>query len=673
MKHGVDIKNLDPQVDPRQDFYHYACGGWQKSHPIPPEYARWGSFSLIAEQNRLQLRQLIEGLSENPEAKVPDTIAQKISTLFAQGMDMETRNRLGAAPVMPLLERVDGYEADGFVTFLAWIHRGIDSPFFSFGVGADPGDSSRHVLTLGEAGLGLGDRDYYLEDTEENLRIRAAYEVYVKRLMELCGYPEEVRERVWLSVIGIETEFARHKKTREERRNPQLSYNIRTMEQIDADYPNLPLRALFEASGLKGVERVNVGSLKFLSFINDYFPRISDQERRDLLRFGVVANSTGVLSEDFYDADFELYSRVMSGAEEKMPLWKRAMVVPNSMFGEAVGQLYVEKYFPPENKEYMLRLVGNLRKALGEHIDALPWMSGETKGKAREKLAAMRVKIGYPDKWRDYSGIHILPDRGYQENVLAAAEWYTDYNYSKLHEPVDRDEWHMTPQTVNAYYSPMLNEICFPAGILQPPYFDPEAEDAVNYGAIGVVIGHEMTHGFDDQGRQFDLHGNLVNWWTADDESRFKQLAARLEEQFNEVEVAPCVHANGKYTLGENIADQGGLRIALSAYSNLEPGLLANPAGGKANPAGGSANPAVGDESTSPFSPLQTFYLSYAAVWASNIRPEEILQLTKTDPHSLAINRVNVTLRNIAPFFEAFDIGPADAMFRPESERVVIW
>ena len=654
-KHGIVESNLDKSVNPRDDFYHYACGGWQEANPIPAEFSRYGTFSAISEQTRNQLRELVNGLGSHPEAKTKGSIAQKVSDLYALGLDIKRRNKLGAEPIRNLLDETDSFTDENFVEFLAKIHKGIDSPFFSFGVGADPGDSDKHILHIGEAGLGLGDRDYYLEETEDNRKIMAAYEIYVKRLMELCGYDKETQQRVWDTVIKIEKQFALHKKTREERRDPNLSYNIRTMEEIAADYPNLPFARLFEASGLKDVERVNVGSLKFLEFINDYLPQLSDIERRDLIRFGIVADSTGVLSEDFYDADFELYDRVMSGTEEKRPLWKRAMGMTNAMFGEAIGQLYVEKFFPQKNKDYMLALVENLRISLSEHISALPWMSKATKEKAIEKLSAMRVKIGYPDKWKDYSEINIDPGKSYQENVLAAAVWFTEDNYSKLHKPVDRDEWHMTPQTVNAYYSPVVNEICFPAGILQPPYFDVTADDAINYGAIGVVIGHEMTHGFDDQGRQFDLHGNLSNWWIAEDEEKFNKLAAGLEEQFNEVEVAPGVHANGKFTLGENIADQGGLRIARTAYLHA------------VEQSGNQASDIDG------FTPMQRFYLGYAAVWASNIRPEEILVLTKTDPHSLAKNRVNVTLRNIAPFFEAFDIKEGDKMFRLEKERVIIW
>lgn len=369
--------------------------------------------------------------------------------------------------------------------------------------------------------------------------------------------------------------------------------------------------------------------------------------------FEVVANSTEVLGDDFQNASFELYGRVMSGIEQQKPRWKRAMTIPNSMLGEAVGELYVKKYFPNENKEYMLKLVENLRKALGSHIENLSWMSEPTKRKALEKLESFSVKIGYPDKWKDYSEIIIDPSKSYLENVYAASVWYTQDNYKKLNKPVDKSEWFMTPQTVNAYYSPTSNEICFPAGILQPPYFDIKADDAVNYGAIGVVIGHEMTHGFDDSGRKFDKDGNLDNWWMEEDEQKFKTLSDRLVEQFDKVEVAPGVFANGRYTLGENIADQGGLLIALTAFE--------------------AAMTQRESKDIDGFSTLQRFFLSYAGVWADNIREEEILNRTKTDPHSLAKNRVNITLKNIDLFYKAFSIKEGDSMFIPKEQRVVIW
>lgn len=653
MKKGINRDNLDLTVDPRHDFYSHACGGWQKSHPIEGEYSQFGTFNVLAEEARDNVRNLIESLSKDPDAGVKGTVAQKISDLYAMGMDMERRNKEGNSPLRPILERIESFGQDKLAETVAWLSFGLDSTFFGYGVGPDPGDSDRNMLHVMEAGLGLGDRDYYLEKNETNDRILSAYRDYIVKVMELAGYDREAAERISATVVEIETEYARHKKTREERRDPLAGYNVRTISQLTEDYPNFPWVEIFRLSGLGKPERVNVSSPGYMEFINRHYPGLTDRQIKDLMAFGAVSSSTGVLGDAFYDADFEMFSKVMSGIEDKKPLWKRAMAIPNSMFGEAVGQLYVKKYFPRENKEYMVRLVENLRSALGKHISSLAWMRDTTKAKALEKLAALKVKIGYPDKWKDYSGISIDPSKSYLENVLAASEWFTRDNYSKMDKPVDKDEWYMTPQTVNAYYSPLTNEICFPAGILQPPFFDIEADDAQNYGAIGVVIGHEMTHGFDDSGRRYDMHGNLVNWWSSEDEEKFKALTDRLVEQFDNVEVAPGVHANGKFTLGENIADQGGLRVALTAYQD-----------------------SLGDASAPDidgYTWKQRFYLAYAGVWASNIRPEEILVRNQNDPHSLAVNRVNVTLKNIDEFIEAFSIEEGDAMFRTGQERIIIW
>ncbi len=651
--HGINQANLDTSVDPGENFYLYACGGWMKNNPLTPEYSRFGTFDQLRENARLQLQDLITGLSANPDSKVKGTNAQKVSDLYALGMDSVRLNKEGAAPLMPMVEKINSYSPEEFASLISWMHNGITSSFFSTGVGTDAKNSDRNIMHIGEVGLGLGDRDYYLEKNETNEKILAAYEKYVKRLMELIGYDEAAQQRVWDNVITLETEFAKNKMTREQRRNPQLRYNIRSYDQIKKDYPNFDWDTYFSKLGIENLTEANVSNPAFLEFINAYLPTLSQQQIKDYLVYDAVSDSSGLLSDDFQDANFEMFGKVMSGKEEQEPRWKRAMAMPNSMLGEAVGELYVEKYFPNENKTYMVTLVENLRKALGKHIENLSWMSDETKKKALDKLATFTVKIGYPDKWKDYSEIEIDPAKSYMENVYNASVWFTQDNYKKLGKPVDRTEWHMTPQTVNAYYNPTTNEICFPAGILQAPYFDLTADDAQNYGAIGVVIGHEMTHGFDDSGRQYDKDGNLSNWWLDEDAERFTVLADALADQFDKVEVAPGVFANGRFTLGENIADQGGLRVALTAY-------LDSMADKKM-------------EDIDGLTPLQRFYLAYANVWAGNIRPEEVLSRTKTDPHSLGENRVNVTLRNIEPFFEAFDIKEGDKMFRPENERVVIW
>lgn len=651
--HGINRENMDVSVSPKTDFYRYANGGWMQANPLQPEYARFGMFDFLREKARTQLKELIDGLENDPQSKVRGTNAQKIHDLYMMAMDSVKLTSEGASPIKPMLEKASAFKMDQLPATLAWMHSGISSTLFSTGVGADYNDAFMNMMHIGEVGLGMGDRDYYLENTEENARILKEYEKYVKRIMNLAGYSDKDADRIWNTVIDYETKVAEHKKTREERRNPALRNNPMTIEELAVKYPNIPWKAYFTALDIPAFDRVNVTSVKYIDWLNSYLPEITEQQMRDLLAFEIVADSSQLLGDDFQQADFEFYDKVLSGKEEQQARWKRAMAVPNSMFGEAIGQLYVQKFFPEENKKYMETLVENLHVALGKHIDNLTWMSDVTKAKAREKLAAFTVKIGYPDKWKDYSGIDIDPEKSYQENVYNASVWFNRDNYNKVGKPVDREEWLMTPQTVNAYYMPTTNEICFPAAILQAPYFDKSADDALNYGAIGVVIGHEMTHGFDDSGRQYDKNGNLADWWLPEDADNFKQLADKLVAQFDAVEVLPGVNANGRFTLGENIADQGGLRVAMTAYKNAMAGK----------------EPAVIDGLT----PEQRFYLAYANVWAGNIRDEEIARLTKVDPHSLGENRVNVTLRNITPFIEAFGICEGDALYRPVEDRVIIW
>lgn len=652
-KHGINIDNLDQTVSPKEDFYRYSCGGWMKKHPLTPEYSRYGMFDHLRENARNQLKDLILNLSENQESKVPGTLAQKVSDLYAMGMDETRLNNEGAEPLRPLLEKIANADTSKMAELLAWQHAGIGASFFGSGVGTDAMNSDINILHIGEVGLGLGDRDFYLEVSETNAAILEAYRKYVTRLMELIGYDVEAQERVWKAVIKLETEFAQNKMTREQRRDPRARYNILTIDEIHKRYPLFDWDTYFSELGLEGVDKANFANPAFTDFITNYIPQLSEQEIKDYMTFETVNDATNLLSDDFINASFELYDRVMSGKEELEPRWKRAMAIPNSMLGEAVGELYVKKYFPEENKGYMKILVENLKKSLGKHIENLSWMSDDTKKKALEKLSTFTVKIGYPDKWKDYSEIHIDPSRPYLHNVLEASRWYVKDNYSKLNKPVDKEEWHMTPQTVNAYYSPTTNEVCFPAAILQPPYFDVTADDALNYGAIGVVIGHEMTHGFDDSGRQFDKDGNLAEWWQPEDAERFKSLADQLVAQFDAIEIIPGVMANGRYTLGENIADQGGLRIALTAYLDSRNGDE--------------------DKVIDGFSPLQRFYISYANVWAGNIRDEEIRLCTKTDPHSLGSLRTNATLKNIGEFFDAFGIQDGDIMWRSPEDRVIIW
>lgn len=644
---GVDPANLDKNVSPGTDFYQYACGGWMKANPLKPEYSRFGTFDQLAELNRQQVYDLIMGLDAKSAAKGSNT--QKIADLFALGMDSVRLNAEGAKPLAADLARINNATREEVIDLMATL-PGVNA-FFGTGVEADMMNADMNVMYWGQGGLGLGDRDYYIKDGENEKRVLEAYRKYLITIAELAGYSPKDANRLATNAISVEKTLARAATSREELRNPMAGYNPMSMEKLAKDYPNVDLRRYFAKSGIDNIETLIVGQPKSLAAVDVIMKTAPEQVLRDYLAAGYLSSAAPYLSDDYVNASFEL-TKTISGVQQMQPRWKRALSVPNGMLGEALGQLYVEKYFPASSKEKMLTLVGNLQTALGQHIDNLTWMSDATKAKAREKLAAFTVKIGYPDKWRDYSALNVDPSKSYWQNVQDAIIFNNDFNLADFGKPVDRSRWYMTPQTVNAYYNPTTNEICFPAGILQAPYFNPEADDAENYGAIGVVIGHEMTHGFDDQGRQFDKNGNLKDWWTEEDAAAFTKLADGLVAQFDAIKVLGDTHANGRFTLGENIADQGGLRVAYTAYHNALNGE---------------------GETIDGFTPDQRFYLSYANVWAGNIRDAEILRRTQIDPHSLGKWRVNASLRNIAPFFKAFSIKEGDPMFRPAEERVIIW
>lgn len=648
---GVDRSNLDPTVAPGENFYQYACGGWQKANPLDPQYARFGTFDQLAENSREQVKDIITSLGTGHKK---GSIEQQVGDLYAMGMDSVRLNNEGASPLLQTLRTIAASKnKEDYVALIAMLHMGVGAPFFNSAVMADLKSSNENLLYLMQGGLGMGDRDYYLENDAPTVKVRKAYAAYVERVMLLAGYKKGDAKKAAKAVMDIETQLAKVAMTREQTRDYSKLYNIYTTAQLKQEYPNIDWDTYFRLLTLRNVEKVCLFQPKSLATVNEMLVKLKPQQIKDYIAFKYVDAAAPYLSDDFVQAHFDFYSRAMSGKQVMQPRWKRALNVPNTLLGEAVGQLYVAKYFPAESKKKMQELVNNLRVALGQHIAGLTWMSPKTKVNALVKLNSVTVKIGYPEKWRDYSGINIDSAMPYWYNVEMARRHEAGYEYGQLDKPVDKDRWWMTPQTVNAYYEPSSNEICFPAAILQAPYFDPNADDASNYGAIGVVIGHEMTHGFDDQGRNFDAQGNMVDWWTADDAAKFNELAKKLGAQYSAEIVADGVHANGEFTMGENIADHGGLRVSYSAFKQTVQGK--------------------GEALIDGFTPDQRFFLSYANVWAANITTEEILRRTKVDPHSLGVNRVNVAIRNLEPFFRAFNIQPGEKMWRNPEDRVEIW
>ena len=648
---GIDLANLDTTALPGTNFYQYACGGWMANHPIPEEYPLYGSFTILSETNRKQMQELIESLST--EQHPQGSVGQKVSDLYRIAMDSVKLNQEGVMPIKAELEEIaalkDKKEVYALISSLA--RRGVGS-YLALYVGADEKNSSMNAVQIGQAGLSMGNRDYYLEKDENSTRIREAFKAHVQKMFQLAGYDKAIAQKAVTIVMDVETRLAKAFRKKEDLRNPQLNYNKMSMDEIRTKYPTFNWDAYLAGFGLKDVKEIIIGQPDALAASAKELDTLPVADQALYLQWKLIDSAASCLSDDLNEQNFDFYSRTMSGTQEMQPRWKRAVGTVSGVLGEAIGQMYVEKYFPAAAKERMVALVKNLQTALGERIQNVEWMSDSTKALALEKLSTFHVKIGYPDKWKDYSALEIKDD-SYWANIERATQWAYDDMTARAGKPVDRDEWLMTPQTVNAYYNPTTNEICFPAGILQPPFFDMNADDAFNYGAIGVVIGHEMTHGFDDQGRQYDKDGNLREWWTADDAERFKQRAQVMVDFFNNIEVAPGVHANGEMTLGENIADYGGLQVAYQAFK----------AATKDNPL-----PVVDG-----FTPEQRFFLAYAGVWANNTRPEYVLYLTNIDVHSLGKWRVNGILPQIDAWYDAFGITEADPMYIPKDKRVSIW
>lgn len=650
--HGVNKADMDMSVRPGDDFYQYAGGGWLKANPMKPEYSSYGVFNDLAETNRKQIRELFENLSKEKHAF--GSVGQKVADLYNMAMDSVRLNKEGAAPLQKDLDKVKAFskKAD-FTAFIADQHLYKGNPFFGIGVDTDLKNSDLNVMWLSAGTSGLPDRDYYLNTDADSKKKQEAYRAYLSKIFQLSGYKKKEAEKAAKVIYNIEYQFAEAEMSRAEARDYNKLYNIYTIDMLQKDYPAIQWAKYFELMGVKDVKQVILTEPKVMAVAQKLMSTLSEQDIKYYVAGLIIKSSTSVLSDDFVNANFDFYGRLLNGQKEQKARWKRALGFPNSLLGEAVGELYVNKYFAGESKAKMLKLIDNLRKALATRIANLTWMNDTTKINALVKLNSFTVKVGYPDKWRDYSKLTIDPAKSLYDNVAAATYVETLRNLEKFGKPVDKSEWGMTPQTVNAYYNPTTNEICFPAAILQAPFFDVNADDATNYGAIGVVIGHEMTHGFDDQGRNFNADGNMVDWWTAGDSKRFTAAAEKLAAQFDQITVVGDLKANGHLTLGENIADQGGLRISYDAFKTTQQFQEGKDIDG--------------------FTPAQRFYLSYGRIWAEHMTEEAIYQQTKSDPHSIGRNRVNATLRNIDTWYDAFGVKEGDKMWLAPAERAIVW
>lgn len=654
-KSGIDLANLDSTYLPGTDFYMFATGGWQKAHPLTDEYSRYGSFDVLQENNNKQLRELIEGVAAQQNEK--GSVAQKIADLYNSAMDSVALNEHGLDEMAAFLA-CDGYQTSAQITqdwlkqvWPKMLRQGVDG-LMGFYIGADEKDSKNNILSIVQGGLTLGQKDYYLDQDPETAKIREAYVAYIRQLVSHVGFGETDAARISDDVMRIETRLAKASKSMTELRDPEANYHKMSYDQLKKDFAGIDWDAYLHIFGISDLKDVIVGQPEAIHEVEKILAEETPEALQNVYLWHAIDMAAGYVDDESRNLSFAFWGTALSGKTQDRPRWKRAVSSVEGCLGEALGQLYVAKYFPPAAKERMEKLVANLQQALGERIDAQDWMSDETKKVAHEKLDAFYVKVGYPDKWTDYSTLQI--GNSYLQNILSCKEWAIQDMIAKhLNKPVDKDEWYMTPQTVNAYYNPTTNEICFPAGILQPPFFDMEADDAFNYGAIGVVIGHEMTHGFDDQGSKYDKNGNLSQWWTEEDTKRFNERIQVMREYHDSIEVLPGLHSNGSLTLGENMADHGGLMVSYQAFVNA------------------TAQAPLSDKDG--FTPAQRFFLAYANVWGQNIRDEEIRKRVKSDPHSLGKWRVNGQMPHMDAWYEAFGITEQDPMFVPKEKRVTIW
>jgi putative endopeptidase len=652
LKSGIDLSDLNQTVQPGEDFYEYACGGWMKKNPLPAAYSRFGSFDRLAEDNNKRINGILKELLENtyPEG----TVEQQLSDLYKLAMDSVRREKEGIAPAMPIIQKMEAAKTKEqlFAIQLELMPYG-NMEFFHLYFGADDKNASQNILSINQGGLTLGQKDYYLENDEATIKIREAYKAHIVRMFQLFGFKKSVAEKKMKNIMKVETALAKVSKSRTELRDPIANYNKMTFADFDAKYPHFQLEKQTNAMGVKSeyIQEMVVGQPAFMAAADEIFANMKPEEYRDVMEWGQIGSAAGFLNDAVREADFDFYGKVMSGRKEDHPLWRRATTQVQGFMGEELGRIYVKKYFPASSKERMKKLVENLRIALGERIAAQDWMDDSTKVNALLKLNTFYVKIGYPDRWRDLTGLKIDAKKSYYENVKECRRFLTAWQINHTAgKPVDREDWYMTPQTVNAYYNPTTNEICFPAGILQVPFFDPTADDAFNYGAIGVVIGHEMTHGFDDQGRRYDKDGNMHDWWKDSDAKNFTERTDKYADFFSGIKVLSDLNANGRLTLGENLADHGGLQVAYYAYKNATKNNLL---------------PVI-DGLTAD----QRFFLAYAGVWAGNITEAEIRNRTKSDPHSLGRWRVNGALPHIDMWYDAFGIKEGDKMYISKEKRL---
>lgn len=648
---GIRAENLDTTVRPQDDFYQYACGGWMKNNPLTAEYARYGSFDEVRENNQVQLKSLIEEIAATSHAT--GTVEQKIADLFNIAMDSTLLDSNGTTPIADDLLRIDkATTREELKALIPTFHTKGYDVFFHFYVDADQTNSDKYLVQSYQSGISLGQRDYYLEESATSQEIRQKYLTHIARMFRLVGTPATDAATYATVIMKIEKALAQSAYDNVKLRNPRENYNKMAFDTFAKAYTAIDWKAYFDNVNVPNLDTISVSQKENFAQAMHLLETEKLENLKTYFKWKVIDTAAPFLTNEMNRANFEFYEMVLSGVEQQRPRWKRAVATVDGSLGEAVGQMYVKKYFPPIAKERMLKLVKNLQVALQDRIENLSWMSDTTKTKAIEKLHTFHVKIGYPDTWRDYTDLDIKKD-SYWDNIARVNQFETQYMFDKVGKPVDKDEWLMSPQTVNAYYNPSTNEICFPAGILQYPFFDMNADDAFNYGAIGVVIGHEMTHGFDDQGSQFDKDGNLNNWWTETDKKNFEARTTVLADYFDQIEVAPNVFANGRFTLGENIADYGGVQISYQAFQQAMKEQPLTVVDG--------------------FTPEQRFFLAYANVWAGNVRPEEVLKRTKTDPHSLGEWRVNGILPHIDVWYEVFDVQPTDSLFIGKEKRAVIW